>query len=575
MIASLNVENIALIDQLQIDFAEGLNVLSGETGAGKSVLLNALNLILGERAERTLVRHGEERARVEAVVYPDAETAAIVEALDIPYEEELIVTRVLTATGKSVSRINGRAVTLATLRSVMGRLVDLHGQHQHQSLLDPAQHTALLDVLAGSEAASLAERITAEWKALRALEKEREALGGDPQERADHLELLRFQIDEVQEAQIGDDELDALGKERKRLENAEDMKRSLYISEKALKGDDHEAPGVMSGLRTTVDVLKQYEDLDDRLPALVRACEDAYYSLEDAAYTLVSIMDSLEIDERRMTEVDARIEQIRGLLRKYNAANAPKLNALAEEWEKEAQILENADQRAREIESLVESRKKALRGLYGELSMCRRKTADKLTADLIAQLEQLGMENAAFEVRFSGMEDGQSVRYGAVTPETAEFYISVNLGEPLKPLSKVASGGEISRIMLAFKVIAAEHDGIDTLIFDEIDTGISGRTARVVGEKMAQIATARQVIAVTHLPQIAVMADKNFYIHKEDRADRTVTHIDELDAAGIRAEMVRLTGGTVSQNAEAHADEMMAQAKNVKEKLLSSSKVRG
>lgn len=566
MIASLNVENIALIDRLQIDFADGLNVLSGETGAGKSVLLDAMNLILGERAERTLIRHGQDRAHVEAVVYPDEATAQQVRDLDIPYEDELIVTRDLTANGKSTSRINGRAVTLATLKAVMGHLVDLHGQHEHQSLLDADRHTSLLDAMAGSPAVQISEKIHEEWKKLSSLRKELASLGGDPAERENTAELLRFQISEVRSAAVEDGELDQLEKEQKRLENAEAMKRALYAGDQALSGGD-DSGGVLAGLRQVTDALERYAELDDRLPELVQTCDDAYYSLQDVSTTLSSVVESLDIDEERVHEVEDRVDEIRGLLRKYQALDEAALNASLEQWTKQLAELENAESRAAELQGLVEDQRARLASLYRDLSKERRAAAQRLSASLLQQLEALGMGGAEFEVRFSGLEEGGEVRYGAASPETAEFFLSVNRGEPLKPLSKVASGGEISRIMLAFKVISAEHDEIGTLIFDEIDTGISGHTAQIVGEKMAQIGLSRQVIAVTHLPQIAVMADRNFYIHKDSDETRTVTHIDELDADGVRSEMVRLTGGLESENAEAHADDMMQRAARIKEEM--------
>lgn len=571
MIATMNVENIALIDRLAIDFSEGLNVLSGETGAGKSVLLDAMNLILGERAERTLIRHGENRAHVEAIVYPDDKTIAKLEELGIPCEDgEMIVTRDLNAAGKSVSRINGRAVTLASLRSVMGHLVDLHGQHEHQSLLDSSRHLELLDALEQGAASEKKQQIASRYKAMRGFEKEQASLGGDPKEREDAVELLRFQIKEVRGAQVREGELDALEKEQKRLENAEKMKRTLYGSMCALTGEDGRPESVLSELRSASDALGDFQDLDERLPEAIEACETAYYSLQDVSYTLSTVMDSLEIDDQRVREVEERIDEIRSLLRKYSVLDEESLNARADIWETQLHDLENAESRSAELEGKIEEKKKDLRRLYRELSEVRKKAASRLEKELLKQLSALGMTDAKFEVRFSGLEPKKPVHYGAQSPESAEFYLSVNRGEPLKPLSKTASGGEISRIMLAFKVISAEHDEIGTLIFDEIDTGISGRTAQVVGEKMAQIGLSRQVIAVTHLPQIAAMADRNFYIHKENTKDRTVTYIDELDSAGVRAEMVRLTGGLESQNAEAHADEMMAQAKRTKQQLRTS-----
>lgn len=572
MIASIRVENIALIDRLELDLSEGLNILSGETGAGKSVLLNSINLILGERAERSLIRHGLDSARVEALLYPEGEEVRRkLDELGIPFEEDLVVARELTASGRNVCRINGRTVTLAALRTVMQGMVDLHGQHEHQSLLDPSSHVGLIDSFAGPKVSSFQKDITGVWQKLRNARRELEQIGGSPEERADTADLLRYQIRELAEAALRPGELEELEREQRRNESAEQLKRAMYRSYSALYDDERDGRDVLSGLQAAIEDLAEFEDIDERLGELLKAYHEAYYLLEDAERPLGDLRDAFEVDEERAQAVLDRIDEIHGLMRKYNVQDeAGLLESLRRRQRRLAQI-EGAGARTEELAADIVHHEQELAALYTGLSAVRRKAAAAFAADIRNQLAELGMTDADFEVRFHGLESESSLRYGPRSPETAEFFISVNRGEPLRPLAKVASGGEISRIMLGFKVIAADHDDVGTLVFDEIDTGISGRTAQAVGEKMARVSLGRQIIAVTHLPQIAAMGDRNFYIHKESDGDRTVTHIDRLDTDGVRKEMIRLTGGLESENAEAHAEEMMAQAASVRARLRSEN----
>lgn len=566
MIASLTVENIALIEKLVIEFEDGLNVMTGETGAGKSIIVDAMNLALGERAERSLIRHGAEAARIEALLYPDSDrVAAVLEENGLPAAEELLIERVFSMNGRSRCRINGRTCTLAALKAVMDTQVDLHGQHEHQSLLYPAHHVRLLDEMAaGSEA--IRSRIRAEHRLLREDLDALERIGGDLSSRQDMMDFLSYQVDELDEAALRPGELAELSLEQERIEQMADMDRDLHLSQLVLFEGSDELPGVLSALRSSVDRLAAYSHLDARLAGVVEQMNDAYYTLEDTSGPLASVLDQLQVDGERQAIVEERLDLIQSLLRKHRVNSEEELLAILDSAQKRYAELENAEARHAELMASVRSRRETLWQLYGELSVLRHEAAARLEKDLLGELSDLGMKEAAFSVSFSGLEDPETAHYGAESPEAAEFMISVNRGEPLKPLSKVASGGEISRIMLAFKVLTADHDGIGTLIFDEVDTGISGRVAQTVAEKMASIARRHQVITVTHLPQIAAVGDENFYIHKKTERERTNTYVEHLDEAGKIAELSRLTGGIATESAAAHAQELMDQARSLKEK---------
>lgn len=570
MIASLTVENIALIEELVIEFDDGLNVMTGETGAGKSIIVDAMNLALGERAEKSLIRHGADAARIEALIYPESERAAdVLREHGLPVGEEILIERVFSTNGRSRCRINGRVSTLGALKEVMDTQVDLHGQHEHQSLLYPANHVRLLDEMAEGSS-EIRQKIRAEHRALQGDLKELEQLGGDLKSRQDMMDFLSYQIEELEEAELQPGELEDLIREQERIEQLADMDRDLHLSNLALFEGSDELPSVLGSLRSAIDRLEDYTRYDKHLEELVEQMNDAYFTLEDTSGPLSGVIGNLSVDEERREIVEERIDLIHALLRKHRVNTEKELAGILDSARVRYEALVHADARHAELSSSISAHRKQLWELYGELSGLRRVAADRLKQNLLGQLADLGMTNAEFDVTFAGLEDPKAARYGAESPESAEFMISVNPGEPLKPLSKVASGGEMSRIMLAFKVLTADHDGIGTLIFDEVDTGISGRVAQIVAEKMASIARSHQVITVTHLPQIAAAGDQNYYIHKEVEGDRTNTYVERLDDAGRRAEVARLTGGIESENAAAHAQELIDNARGRKERQATS-----
>ncbi len=568
MLHHLIVENIALIDRLEIEFSEGLNVLTGETGAGKSIIVGSMNLILGERADRELIRRDQEKARVEALLYVTPGLFAdLFEQYGIPSDEELVVSRELSVSGKNVCRINGITVNLSILKEFMNRIVDLHGQHEHQSLLYPANHVLMLDSFGGGEITALHEKIAEQYAALHTAEARLRKLGGSRDERAHAAELLEFQIRELEEAQVLPGEVEALKTERRILAGAQEIATTLFAGYHALYLGDGEAPGILSALKNIVDATGRFSDLGEDYEQLHMRLADSYYALEEITHELGAQAETVVFDEQRQMEVEDRIEWIQSLKRKYNAADEEELERFFQTAQERYEELINADALCETLLAEIRSRKDRLYGFYTELSEKRRQTAEQLQRLVLMELRDLGMPHSKFEVRFDDLPPKETAVFLKDGIDHLEFYISTNAGEPLKPLSKTASGGEISRIMLAFKNISAGIDRVSTLIFDEIDTGISGRMAHVVAEKMAAISKKRQVICVTHLPQIAAMADRNFLITKTAGRSATNTSIVRLDREGVLQEIARLSGGLNTASAAVYAQELLENAANIKKSI--------
>ncbi|HBU11573.1 MAG TPA: DNA repair protein RecN [Clostridiales bacterium] len=565
MIHSLRVENIALIDQLNIEFSAGLNVLSGETGAGKSVIVNSMNLILGERAVREMVRAGKEKAFVEAVLYlPEEVAAPLFAQYGIAPEEELIVSREVSTAGKNVCRINGNAVNLSTLKGFMDHAADLLGQHEHQSLLHPENHLALVDSFGGRQIGALKSLIAGEYQKLNGLLRRQKSFGGDPAERQNKADLLRFQVDELQEAGLKEGEYEALMQERAVLSNAQTIAAALSAGYEILYAAEHVEASVLSTIKSVMDELSAIAAYRQEYDELYRRVEESYYALEDAAQDIGKEAGRVSFDEQRQNEVEDRIELLNTLKRKYQAADADELLHMLAQKQEELDALAHSEELLQELEADIAREKDALYGRYEELHSLREKAAAAISKRLTAELAELAIAGARFEVRFTGVPSKEETVFSAAGPEQAEFYFAANAGEPLKPLGKVASGGEISRVMLAFKSVIAEADSIPTMIFDEIDTGISGHTAHVVAQKLAALTKNRQVICVTHLPQIAAMGDRNFLIEKISGKDSVNTRILQLSGQAAEEEIARMAGGMQTENALAYARELLEHARKFK-----------
>lgn len=537
MLRTLRIRDIALIDRLTVSLEDGFTVLTGETGAGKSIIIEALNFVLGERVSRELIRTGAQKAAVEAAfaLEPDAPVHRVLEELALAAEDgEIVLSRELFSTGRSVCRVNGTLISAAALKQVGDQLVDIHGQHEHQSLLDVRRHLALLDRFAAAQTepllAALGERYAAAHEARRAL---REA-DMDERERAHRLDLLAYQMKEIDAAQLKSGEEEPLHEQRRLLQNAQAILDALESSAAALSGDEGALGPLSAAMRAMAGVAQysgEYAELSDRL-------RDGYYAIEDISYALRDLRAAFSFDPGALEQIEDRLETIAALKRKYGADIDEILRYRASIGD-EYDALQNAAQRR---EALTEAYGEALAaydGLAGRLSDIRRGAAEQLSARLSAELAGLGMPHARFGVQFSRL-DGEAPSARGV--DGVEFLFSANRGEPLKPLSRVASGGELSRVMLALKCVFSDGDGIDTMVFDEIDAGISGQVGNAVAQKLRQIASGHQVLCITHLPQIAASAHAQFHVFKQEIDGKTVSSLTRLDEAGRCRELARIMG---------------------------------
>lgn len=557
MLRRIQIQNVALIDEQTIEFDDGFSVLTGETGAGKSIIIESFNFVLGERASRELIKSGAQKASVEAsFVLSESEPAAdVLRRMELfPEDGELVLYRELSAGGKNVCRVNGTLVSTAMLKEIGDALVDIHGQHAHQSLLNPKMHLALLDQFSGPEALSVKKELSG---AYRVVSEARRALDGsvmNERERAQRCDLLAYQIKEIADAALRDGEEEELIEERKKLQNAQTIMEALGNGSEGLSGD----MGVLSTLTLVLHHLDTIQDFGADYRELSEKLHESYYTLEDMAYTLRDLRDSFSYDPQSLDQIEWRLELISQLKRKYGSSIAEILE-YAEGIETEYQQLLTMEERREELQQEYDAALSAYAALADRLSALRRLAADRLAGELIPQLADLGMPGAAFQVQIGRMEGEAPSSAGY---DTAEFLLSANRGEPLKPLSRVASGGEISRIMLAFKTVLASSDGIPTMVFDEIDSGISGQIGIAVAKKMRQIARRHQVLCVTHLAQIAAHAHVHYRVEKQILGERTVSSAIRLDETMHYEEIARIMGSEPGDEiAIKHARQLVEAAK--------------
>ncbi|MCE5234553.1 MAG: DNA repair protein RecN [Eubacteriales bacterium] len=552
MLRSIHIKNVALIERLDMEFSNGFNVLTGETGAGKSILIDAVNLVLGERASKELISHGADKAAVDAVFGLENAGDAVLRSLDelgVERSDELFLSRELSSSGKSVCRLNGIMVPLNVLKRVSDLLVDVHGQHEHQSLLNPASHIRFLDAFGAGELLSVKEKLFEAYQNYKALQKSMLSGFSSQDEREREMDILCYQIREIAAAKLKSGEEEKLNAERALLANAERIQTAFALSGEALSGDG----GALALVSAARKEMQGVEALSSEYAALHKRLEEAYFNLEDIAYTLRGAGEGAEFDPKRLDAIETRLEHIKSLKRKYGASVASVLEFCVQAQAKLDALTEDTKMQS-ELSARLGAALSAYDIFAAELTKKRRSAADELMRAVLGELSELGLEKSRFEVRFSeraGMEPAANGR------DDVEFLLSTNPGEPLKPLEKVASGGELSRIMLAFKAIFAQNDDIGTLIFDEVDTGVSGRTAAVVGEKMVRIADARQVICVTHLPQIAALADAHFLVEKHDDGKTTRTSVRLLPLEERRAQVALMMGGGGEGFAFGHAAELI------------------
>ncbi|MFR1564487.1 MAG: DNA repair protein RecN [Anaerotignum faecicola] len=555
MLEHLHIRNVALIKESEISFGDGLNILTGETGAGKSMIIDSLQFALGGRAGKDFLRHGEKQAAVEALfsVQSQALTEKLAENGIVPEEDgTLLITRTLSEAGKSVCRINGSTVTVGMLKEIAEDMIDIYGQHEHQSLLNPVKHIRLLDRFCGAGFGEAMEEYKNSRQRLKDLEKQLTILIGDESQREQRMDMLLFQKEEIEAAELQEGEEDALLEQKKRLSSMERLIRLTGESVTLLYDGDDRAPSACDQLGDALAKLREAAEYDAALSPLADALADGYAAVEDCARELKREAEKQEADPEELERIEERLQLFYKLKRKYGGS----IEAVLEFYEKAVQELEflsNSSEKAAELSAKKAKEEKRLSALAETLTARRRATAEQVEEQIETALHDMEMKHARFHIQIEEKAD-----WGADGKDKVEFLISANAGEPLKPLAKIASGGEMSRVMLALKTVLVDADEIGTFIFDEIDTGVSGRTARRVGEKMRFLGGKRQLLCITHLPQIAAMADNHFLIEKESDAGETVTRVTALDEEGAVREVARLMND-VTETTLAAARELLAE----------------
>lgn len=562
MLERLIIDNIALIEHVDLEFHDGLNVLTGETGAGKSIVIDGVNLALGGRANKELISSDKAKARVEAFfdISDSPNAARALDEYGIEYEDDqLVIVREITRAGKSISRINGEIVSLNILREITSRLVDVHGQHEHQSLLNPANHIDIIDAFDANSILPVKERVRSEYSEYSRLTSELNSGFISESERERRIDVLNYQINEIDAAKLSMGEDERLKEEIKLLANCETISEALESAAQLVCREN----GALETLRKAAAELgrigmfsAQYEELYERIDGL-------YYELEDASYSLRDLRIGYEYDPGRLNELENRLDAISSLKRKYGGS-IENILTFREEAQSELERLTGSIERRERLEREREHSRQRYFEAAQTLTYLRKAAAERVAQQVMAQLSDLGMKKARFDAAFgtcAGIE-----RNGV---DRVEFMLCTNVGEELKPLAKVASGGELSRIMLAVKTVLADSDGIPTLIFDEVDTGISGVTAVRVGEKLTRIAKRRQVLSITHLPQIAAFADCHLLVEKNTIGEKTITTLKEISGTERAIEVARIMGASADSDVLAvqHAASLINSADEFKSKL--------
>ena len=554
MLKTLYLKNIALVDEAEIAFSEGLNVLSGETGAGKSVILDSIDFVLGAKADKGMIRSGQSECSVRAEFTCEPELLRpVLEELDLEESDTLLIVRRLNADGRGSLKVNDCPMTATMLRKLTSQLVDVHVQSEHFFLLKETNQLRLLDQIAGTERERA--EVASLLKERRSYAEKLSSLGGDEGERERRADILCFQIDELENAALKEGEEEELTALRTKYQNAEKILGGLKTVRDALLSDGGASDAVNTAHRGLISIEKygDYAALSERL-------ENALAEIEDIGETAESLAEELDIDEREAERVENRLDEIRSLKKKYGGSVEEALNFLTRAKE-ELQLLENSAEECEKLKALLESNAKKLYSACEALTKKRKEGAEGFTRRVTEELKTLNIPSARFEIAFDPYTEEDLLRANAEGLDRVKFLFSANAGEPVKELGKIISGGEMSRFMLAVKAQLSAIGTIGTYIFDEIDAGIGGKTARVVAEKFADIAKTTQIIAVSHLAQIAAFADRQFLIEKKEEEGRTYSRIRALEEEERAGELVRLLGGEQGGSALMHAEELLKNAR--------------
>ncbi|TGE74479.1 DNA repair protein RecN [Weissella confusa] len=556
MLQELSIQNFAIIPKLNISFQPGMTVLTGETGAGKSIIIDAVGLLTGGRGSQDFIREGADKAVLQGLidVEPGQPITQLLDELGIPLEDnQLLIHRELHKSGRNVIRVNGSLVNATTLKEIGQHLVDIHGQNEHQELMQVERHLALLDEYGKKTIGPVLEKYRAAYETYRSLESAFHKRQADEQAWAQRLDMLSFQSKELADASLVEGEEEMLEAEYQELTNFQDVLAALSKAHEALDGDwDNNG---LETISTAMSAMEDIEELSPKYATLTEAVRGAYYELQEAASEILSVRDGLEFDEERLREVDDRLNLIRSLERKYGATIT---DVLLHQSKVDAELAEmgGGEQSAAELAEQVEVAEQKARTLAEKLHELRLKAAKQLATKIHDQLSDLYMEKAVFSAHITELKDLNATGLDAV-----EFYIQTNPGEGAKPLVKIASGGELSRMMLAMKTIFSREQGITSIIFDEVDTGVSGRVAQAIAEKIAVIGRYSQVLTITHLPQVAAVADNHYFIEKQVVGDRTETSIHTLSEVERVNEVARmLSGDELTEAAKENARDLIQRA---------------
>lgn len=534
MLGQLHIKNIGIIDEITINFEEGLNILTGETGAGKSLIIDSISAITGARMSKDIIKHGEKMALVEACFFEN--------------EEETILSREFYQNGRSVCKINGRMVTLSELKTVGESLIDIHGQHDNQSLLNEKTHLNLLDGFAcniDKKLITLKMEYKKEFEAYQNIKEKMKINFGNEAERARRIDLLKYQKEEIESAYLKEGEEEELESKRNIIMNSEKIAKSLGKSYSVLE------EVVLDNIGVVAHELSSISHVDNKYDELLKTVNDAYYSLKEVSSDISCYLEDVNFNEEEQATIENRLDVICSLKRKYGN-DIPKILSYLEKTSAELDFLENSEEEIQKLEKELKQKENVLNELANKIREMRKKAAKSIEEKVKKELQDLEMKHAYIEFDFqenhSFTESGKDI---------VQIFICTNVGEGLKPLVKIASGGEISRVMLALKVVLCTYDNIGTMIFDEIDTGISGQAGKAVAEKMKLIGKTHQVLCVTHLPVIAAAGDANFFIEKETKNGRTYTEVLKIDEEETIKEIARILNGNDITNAVLmHAKEM-------------------
>lgn len=562
MLSKLTIKNVALIDSAEIEFCAGLNVLSGETGAGKSVILDSVNFVLGAKADKTMIRYGETECMVKAEfsVPEDSKAVHALREMDIDTDGDIIISRKFSESGKNSIKLNGNTVTVSMLRKVTDSLVDVHGQSEHFFLLKESNQLRTLDGVAGGELIPEKEKLSGLLSELRQIDRQINLLGGDVKERGRRLDILKFQIDEIEAVDLKEGEEEELLAKRNKINNLEKIISAVREATEALSGEN----GALDCIRSAKRAMSGIARLDEEYSSAYERLEGIALDADDIAETLSEMGDELYFDEDEARETETRLDAITALKRKYGA-NKREIDAYLKKSREEYELLSDCEGQYAILTEKSERVRKQIYEVCRKITSLRKKSGEAFCRRVTEELKTLNIRNAKFEIQFDDYTPEDAASAGANGLDRICFLFSANAGEPLKPLGKIISGGEMSRFMLAIKTQLSDVNEISTYIFDEIDAGISGKTAKVVGEKFAKIAKNMQIIAVSHLAQIAAMSDREFLIEKREEDGKTHTQVRALDEKEKTQEIVRLLGGEEGEEfAVKHAEELLKQAREYK-----------